>query len=288
MVPASLANLYAMQSPIDLSGNQLTTWDPALVGNTACSSAPLSGSGALFKQGISCSSNLFTCVPPCLSGQCSVSAVCASPSPPPSLAGIGGCAASDNAVDCAALLAAYVAWGSKPASWAPGIAAGTSYCAWDTSTIQSCTGGRVTTLNIYTDNSSPTLTPGSTIPPSLGSLAALTTLRLVNLAGNGGSSRLGFYPGGGLVGTIPASLGSLTSLQSLGLYSNLLTGTIPDTFKSLSSLGWLALDCNFLTGTIPTWLGSLTSLSGMCATPSLSPQPISVRSPRNVIIVVRR
>ena len=54
---------------------------------------------------------------------------------------------SDNADDCAALLAAYAAWGNQPASWAAGIAAGRSYCAWDTNSIQKCSNdGRVTRL----------------------------------------------------------------------------------------------------------------------------------------------
>ena len=54
-----------------------------------------------------------------------------------------GVTGSDNADDCAALLAAYAAWGNKPASWAAGIAAGTSYCDWDAYTIYACINGRV-------------------------------------------------------------------------------------------------------------------------------------------------
>ena len=62
-----------------------------------------------------------------------------------------GCSATgvtgiDNAADCAALLAAYAAWGNQPTSWASGIAAGASYCSWDAATIQQCADGRVSTL----------------------------------------------------------------------------------------------------------------------------------------------
>ena len=51
----------------------------------------------------------------------------------------------DNSGDCAALLAAYAAWGNNPASWAPNIAAGASYCGWGAGRI-SCSNGRVTVL----------------------------------------------------------------------------------------------------------------------------------------------
>ena len=53
---------------------------------------------------------------------------------------------TDNQADCAALLAAYTAWGNKPAGWAAGIAAGASYCSWQTSTVYCASGPRVNTL----------------------------------------------------------------------------------------------------------------------------------------------
>ena len=64
---------------------------------------------------------------------------------PPAYAGCSasGVTGSDNADDCTALLAAYAAWGNKPMSWAAGIATGTSYCSWDTSTIRTCINSRV-------------------------------------------------------------------------------------------------------------------------------------------------
>ena len=52
----------------------------------------------------------------------------------------GGCNAfgvatgSDNAGDCAALVAAYNAMGNQPAAWSLGIASGSSYCVWCNST----------------------------------------------------------------------------------------------------------------------------------------------------------
>ena len=57
-----------------------------------------------------------------------------------------GVTGTDNADDCAVLLAAYAAWGNNPVSWATGIAAETSYCSWDTGTIQACSDGRVAQL----------------------------------------------------------------------------------------------------------------------------------------------
>ena len=50
----------------------------------------------------------------------------------------------DNATECAALIAAYAAWGNKPTNWAAGIKSGSSYCAWG-SAIE-CIGGRVVVL----------------------------------------------------------------------------------------------------------------------------------------------
>ena len=106
---------------------------------------------------------------------------------------ISGCAPTDNAGDCAVLLAAYAAWGNQPASWAAGIAAGSSYCSWDVSSV-TCTNGRVTSLNVYGKQLS------GTIPAALGGLTSLQSLSLFNNT---------------LSGTIPAALGNLTALTGM-------------------------------------------------------------------------
>ena len=63
-----------------------------------------------------------------------------------------GVTGSDDAGDCAVLLAAFAAWGNLSGAtsmglWATGIAAGTSYCDWDPSRSVGCnSNGRVSTL----------------------------------------------------------------------------------------------------------------------------------------------
>jgi hypothetical protein len=130
------------------------------------------------------------------------------------------------------------------------------------------------------------------IPPSISSLASLTTLNLagnrfsslpsgifslsnlraLNLAGNGFSGPLyDMSPltklqdlnlgGNSLVGTIPASLGALTQLSNvLDLSNNTLSGPIPTGIGNLRSLVRLFLNANQLTGPIPAALANLTSL----------------------------
>ena len=168
-----------------------------------------------------------------------------------------GATGSDNAADCSALLAAYSAWGNQPSGWGAAIAAGSSYCSWiDASNIMiQCTGARVTSLTVYTNAG----LVGSTIPPSLGGLAALTALTFES---SGGLQP--WLQRAGLTGTIPSSLGSLRSLQSLIITEQSIAGTIPDTISSLSSLTDLFVVETNLNGTLPAWLGSLSSLTILC------------------------
>ena len=129
--------------------SSVLTWDPAVCPWSQASSIVSFTSAAQNQQQYACTPNMVSCVPSCLAGYCGVSTVCTyppPPSPPPVVAGVGGCAPADNAVECAALLGAYVAWGNQPASWAAGIAAGASYCSWDTGTITACVNGRVQQL----------------------------------------------------------------------------------------------------------------------------------------------
>ncbi len=65
----------------------------------------------------------------------------------------------------------------------------------------------------------------------------------------------------GLTGSIPPRLGNLDALVSLRLGRNALVGTIPDTLGKLANLSELVLDGNALTGRIPRELGRLANLA---------------------------
>ena len=108
-----------------------------------------------------------------------------------------------------------------------------------------------------------------TIPPELGSLSNLETLRLTgnrlsgaipSELGNLASLRLLSLGSNQLTGAIPSELGSLSNLQGLYLYNNLLVDEIPSELGSLSRLEVLDLNYNRLSGAIPSELGNLSSL----------------------------
>ena len=104
-------------------------------------------------------------------------------------------------------------------------------------------GGRVTVLNIDDNGLS------GSIPPELGNLSNLETLRL----------RLNE-----LTGSIPAELGNLSNLVYLNLRLNELTGSIPAELGDLSNLVYLNLRSNELSGPIPAELGDLSNLVRAC------------------------
>ena len=126
---------------------------------------------------------------------------------------------------------------------------------------------RVVSLFLYTNN----LT--GPIPPELGNLANLETLRLYtnNLSGsippdlgNLASLTHMWLFGNELTGPIPPELGNLASLTLLGLNRNALSGPIPPELGNLASLTWLGLSRNALSGPIPPELGNLASVVQMC------------------------
>lgn len=89
------------------------------------------------------------------------------------------------------------------------------------------------------------------IPPELGNLEYLDTLRLFS----------------NLLTTIPPELGKLRNLDQLSLYGNRLMGPIPKEIGNLTTLGTLLFgkgyfsgEDNNLTGTIPSEFGNLTNL----------------------------
>ena len=103
-------------------------------------------------------------------------------------------------------------------------------------------GGRVRVLHLDRNN----LT--GSIPPELGSLTHLTSLRIQDNE---------------LTGPIPPELGALVNLTNLELSRNALTGRIPRELGSLTNLTNLHLGGNYLTGSIPPELGALTQLTSL-------------------------
>ena len=107
------------------------------------------------------------------------------------------------------------------------------------------------------------------IPPEVGSLDSLTSLRLNHndLSGPippelGALARLQqlSLASNDLTGPIPPELGGLVNLIHLGLWENRLTGPIPSELGNLESLTTLTLQGNVLTGRIPPALGHLADL----------------------------
>ena len=110
--------------------------------------------------------------------------------------------------------------------------------------------GRVTFLGWQTDRDRlyihriPEIGVAWELPPELGQLTGLTTLRL------GGPQ---------LHGEIPPELGQLTKLRKLYLVLSHLSGAVPPELGQLTNLDWLFLHDNQLTA-IPPELGQLTNL----------------------------
>ncbi len=136
-----------------------------------------------------------------------------------------------------------------------------SECTWHGVT---CSGGRVTGLNLYSNDLQGPLPPqlgdleylrdlnlgynhlAGEIPPELGRLAHLETLWLITTE---------------LQGRIPPELGNLASLETMVLTANQIDGPIPPEIGNLTNLRFLSLSLNQLSGAIPMELGDLASLT---------------------------
>ncbi len=166
-----------------------------------------------------------------------------------------------EASDADALMALYNSTGG--ASWTDGTNWGSSTEPLDDWYGVTASGGRVTGLDLSSNNLR------GNLPAELGGLTELTTLDL-------GDNRLrGMLPDlraltrlqdlhlgdNQLSGSIPDWLDSLTQLQELSLRGNQLTGTIPEELGSLTQLDLLHLSRNRLTGPIPEALGALNGLA---------------------------
>ena len=110
------------------------------------------------------------------------------------------------------------------------------------------------------------------LPPEIGSLSSLRTLKIVdsNVSGRipkelGNISSLKNIElwGNNLSGTIPSELGNLVNLEDLELFENNLSGEIPLEIVSVSSLKKIRLWENDLSGNIPAELGSLANLENL-------------------------
>ena len=140
------------------------------------------------------------------------------------------------ATDTAALMALYNSAGG--ARWENNTNWGTIEPLDTWFGVTTDTSGRVTGVNLYTQNLS------GTLPAEL---ANLTNLRVLQLGGNQ------------LRGNIPRSLGNLHQLETLSLRSNRLHGPIPD-LSRLANLQHLSISGNQMSGNIPDWLDKLTNL----------------------------
>ncbi|MCP4710918.1 MAG: hypothetical protein GY869_20030, partial [Planctomycetes bacterium] len=121
----------------------------------------------------------------------------------------------------------------------------------------------VTELNFFCNQLS------GNIPPELGNLSNLSSLRLMDeqLIGSippelGNLSKLEIldFSKNGLSGSIPPELGNLTNLHNLDLSGNQLSGGIPPELGNIFCLLHLFLSGNQLSGSIPPELGNLTCL----------------------------
>ncbi|KAG6696145.1 hypothetical protein I3843_09G130100 [Carya illinoinensis] len=111
-----------------------------------------------------------------------------------------------------------------------------------------------------------------TIPPQIGNLSFLVSLRLKNNSFHGSVpnelSRLyrlknlnfGFN---NFSGEIPSSLGLLSKLQNLLLLGNRFTGAIPQSLSNLSSLERIGLAFNGFSGYIPSSLFNISTLQAI-------------------------
>jgi len=108
-----------------------------------------------------------------------------------------------------------------------------------------CTGGFVSAINVASQGIA------GTLPSSLG---LLSTLRLIYLDENV------------FAGTIPPEIGSLDALVTLRLGDNRLSGTLPSSLGLLSSMMICYLFENSFTGSIPTTLCNLTKLHYLALT----------------------
>ena len=131
--------------------------------------------------------------------------------------------------------------------------------------------GRVAEVDLY-DNAL-----AGWLPPALGSLTHLETLRLGwnDLTGPlpaalGNLANLVWLDLGEtrFTGPIPGALGRLVNLRELNLSSNFfqsnhLSGPLPAALGNLVNLVWLDLSRNDLTGPVPAWLGDLPRLRSL-------------------------
>ncbi|MCL4858164.1 MAG: fibronectin type III domain-containing protein [Caldilineaceae bacterium] len=140
------------------------------------------------------------------------------------------------ATECEALVALYNATTGPAWTNRTGWLQTSTPCSWHGVT---CSGGRVTELNLSSNN-----LKGS-LPPQIGNFPMLN-----NLAVRANQ----------LSGSIPAEIGQLTALTRLTLSENQLTGDIPTTVGNLVNMEQFWLHYNQLTGPLPTQLGNLTRL----------------------------
>jgi hypothetical protein len=128
-------------------------------------------------------------------------------------------------------------------------------------------------LGLSVEGSEGFLGPG--LPPEIGLLSSLTSLKLFTLEWQGNIADMLppqlahtplntiFLHRNELTGSIPSSIGSIRNLANINLISNAITGTLPTELGMLQRLQYLTLYDNKLTGPLPSELGLVTTLESI-------------------------
>lgn len=177
---------------------------------------------------------------------------------------------SDNLEsDRQALLAFYLetnggAWTNRSGWNYPGNV-GDSPCGWFG---VSCTDGRVTELNMPSNNLNGTITTN---------ISNLKKLKVLSIGQNSS-----------LWGEIPASIGELSQLERIELISNPLSGFLPSSLENLSKLQTLYIADSKIGGTIPAFIGNLPLLERLVLTSNnlTGSIPAQLANPSNLMTII--
>ena len=124
--------------------------------------------------------------------------------------------------------------------WAGGVAGTSCDPCQDGWLGISCSGGRVSNINLVNNGLS------GSLPSTLGNISQLSEL---NLDDNS------------IGGSLPSSLTSLSNLTDFQIDDNFITGVIPSDIGNLTNLVFFDVGFNNMSGSIPSSVGNLTSLT---------------------------
>jgi len=160
------------------------------------------------------------------------------------------CSSTDNADDCAALMAfgkalGYASW-KKNTHWMEDK----TVCGWKGVTCSDGTSGRVTGLRLKDNNLV------GAIPEDIGKLTQLETL---DLSGGRPANYIGCSGNDFKNSSLPKSLFTLTGLTQVNLEYTCTGGTL-EGFGNLAKLTNLSLHGNYISGSMPVDLGNLKDI----------------------------